>query len=33
MGAVNEEAVPEYIESQTWDEDVEGFQIVAPESP
>ncbi len=33
VGAVNEETVRESIESQTWDGDVEGFQVVAPESP
>ena len=31
VGAVNEETVREYIESQKRDEDVEWFQIVAPE--
>ncbi|MDE0124782.1 MAG: IS200/IS605 family transposase [Bryobacterales bacterium] len=33
MGAVNERTVREYIESQKWDEGVEGFQVIAPESP
>ena len=33
VGAVNEETVRAYIESQKWDADVEGFQVVAPESP
>ena len=33
VGAVNERTVREYIESQKWDEDVEGFQVIAPESP
>ena len=33
VGAVNEDTVRESIESQTWDGDVEGFQVVAPESP
>ena len=33
LGAVNEETVCAYIESQKWDADVEGFQVVAPESP
>ena len=33
VGAVNEQTVREYIESQKWDEDVEGFKITAPESP
>ena len=33
VGAVNERTVREYIESQKWDEDVEGFKITAPESP
>ena len=33
VGAVNEQTVREYIESQKWDEDVEGFQVTAPESP
>ena len=32
MGAVNEQTVREYIESRKWDEDVEGFQVIAPES-
>ena len=33
VGAVNEQTVREYIESQKWDEDVEGFQVIASESP
>ena len=33
VGAVNERTVREYIESQKWDEDVEGFKITAPELP
>ena len=33
LGAVNEETVRAYIESQKWDTAVEGFQVVAPESP
>ena len=33
VGAVNERTVREYIESQKWEEDVEGFKITAPESP
>ena len=33
VGAVNEQTVRECIESQKWDEDVEGFKITAPESP
>ena len=33
VGAVDEQTVREYIESQKWDEDVEGFKITAPESP
>ena len=33
VGAVNEQTAREYIESQKWGEDVEGFQVIAPESP
>ena len=33
VGAVDEQTVREYIESQKWDQDVEGFKITAPESP
>ena len=33
VGAVNEDTVREYIESQKWDEEVEGFRVIAPESP
>ena len=33
VGAVNERTVREYIESQKWEEDVEGLEITAPESP
>ena len=33
VGAVNEQTVREYIESQKWDEDLEGSKITAPESP
>ena len=33
VGAVNEDTVREYIESQKWDEVVEGFRVIAPESP
>ena len=33
VGAVDEQTVREYIESQKWDEDVEGFKITAAESP
>ena len=32
VGAVDEQTVREYIEGQKWDEDVEGFRVVAPES-
>ena len=33
VGAADEQAVRESIESHKWDEDVEGFNITAPESP
>ena len=33
VGTVKERTVREYIESQKWDEDVEGFRITAPEPP
>jgi len=33
VGAVNEETLCANIESQKWDADVKGFQVVAPESP
>jgi putative transposase len=33
VGAVDEEAIKEYIENQRWDEDDEGFKIVAPAKP
>ena len=33
VGAGDEQTVREYIESQKWDKDVEGFQLVTRESP
>lgn len=33
VGAVDEEARREYIETQRWDEDVDGFKITAPTEP
>ena len=33
VGAVDEQTVREYIEGQKWDEDVDKFRVVAPESP
>ena len=33
VGAVDEEAIKRYIENQRWDEDDEGFKIVAPTKP
>ena len=33
VGGVDERAVREYIEGQKWDEEVEGFRVVVPESP
>jgi putative transposase len=33
VGAVDEEAIKQYIENQRWDEDDEGFKIVAPTKP
>lgn len=33
VGAGNEQSGREYIESQRWDEDMEGFRVIAPESP
>ena len=33
LGVPNGRTVREYVESQKWDEDVEGFKITAPESP
>ena len=33
VGAVDEQTVREYIEGQKWDEDVDEFRVVAPESP
>ncbi len=33
VGAADEQTVREYIESQKWDQEVEGFKITAPESP
>ena len=33
LGAVDEQAVMAYIESQKWDQDDEGFKITAPTEP
>jgi len=33
VGAVDEETIKKYIESQKWDEDEEGFKITAPTKP
>ena len=33
VGAVDEQTVREYIEGQKWEEDVDKFRVVAPESP
>lgn len=33
VGAVDEESIKVYIESQKWDEDDQGFQITAPTEP
>jgi REP-associated tyrosine transposase len=33
VGAVDERAVMAYIESQRWDEDVDGFNVTAPTNP
>ena len=33
VGAVDEETIKKYIESQQWDEDEEGFKITAPTKP
>ena len=33
VGAVDEETIERYIESQRWDEDEEGFKITAPTKP
>ena len=33
VGAVDEETIKRYIESQKWDEDGEGFKITAPTKP
>ncbi len=33
VGAVDEATIKEYIESQRWDEDDEGFKITAPTKP
>lgn len=33
VGAVDEKTIREYIESQKWDEDDQGFKIVAPTEP
>ncbi len=33
VGAVDEKTVMHYIESQTWDQDDEGFKITAPTEP
>ena len=32
-GAVDEKTIREYMESQTWEEDDQGFKIVAPAEP
>jgi putative transposase len=33
VGAVDEAKIKEYIENQKWEEDIEGFKIVAPTKP
>ena len=33
VGAVDEQTIRAYIESQRWDEDVDGFKITAPTEP
>jgi putative transposase len=33
VGAVDEETIKKYIETQKWDEDEEGFKITAPTKP
>ncbi len=33
VGAVDEKTIMEYIESQKWDQDDQGFKITAPEEP
>ena len=33
VGAVDEETIQRYIESQKWDDDDQGFQITAPTEP
>jgi len=33
VGAVEEETIQAYIESQKWDEDDQGFKITAPTAP
>ena len=33
VGAVDKQTVREYIEGQKWHAEVEGFRVVAPESP
>lgn len=33
MGAVDEETMKKYIESQTWDEEDQGIKITAPTEP
>ena len=33
VGAVDEKTVREYLESQKWDEEVEGFKVTVPDSP
>ena len=33
VGAVDEETIKQYIESQRWDEDDQGFKITAPAEP
>ena len=33
VGAVDEKTVMEYIESQKWDQDDEGFKVTAPTEP
>jgi hypothetical protein len=33
VGAVGDETIKKYIESQKWDEDDQGFKITAPTEP
>jgi len=33
VGAVDEATIKAYIESQKWDEDLQGFKITAPSEP